>query len=623
MSLNRPDSTSPIIKPNANIVEDMFNAQPSLFQYGRHPLPPGDHPLNTARIQSLHLLHCANCRPCHPELNPSCYFSTMLRCITHGWQPPFDATRIAPRYTTHGNYPSLASFPDSVRKEITDMISQGVLRPAAADKPGLTHPLGAQVKNSDRVRARVLANVEITDQASMDAASTALLALGSTKVKCRLTLDPTATGLNDATDDAPFRYPSLHDMLDLVRPGCSLALTDIGRYFHTFPLALESRPWFRVSYADTLYEYARCPFGYKTCPYYCSAWSAEIKLWLQAIGITTAHLMDDWLAVAPTNEEAADLLRRIEDLLVSAGFTISDKTRVSTREVLLGVMVDTPTMRLMFDPTQSQGMAATLSSFLPLLHHQTPPDPSLVRHICGKLNWYGEILQSGRLRTSRWWQYCRHGHRLHPQATSALIDDTHWWINLLNQWGSQSISTLAYPIINPASLATNPDLVRIIQSDASGTDGYGFTMGRIDDDSLPFHSFAWSQSDPPPSSSHACELRALQRAVHTLMESSRTKPQLIIWITDSMAACYSVNKGLARKDEGFHIVADILQTCDTMHSFIIALWVPRENNLFADYLSHLACSLHRERVAGVINAQDAFTWHAEDQGNREIRILVP
>jgi hypothetical protein len=489
------------------------------------------------------------------------------------------------------------------------MISQGVLRPTDPTTPGLTHPLGAQVKNSDRIRARVLANVDITDQASMDTASAALLALGSNKVKCRLTLDPSATGLNDATADAPFRYPSLHDMLDMVRPGFALALTDIGRYFHTFPLARESRPWFRVSYAGTLYEYARCPFGYKTCPYYCSTWSAEIKLWLQASGIPTAHLMDDWLAVAPTEPLATDLLGRIEDLLVSAGFTISDKTRVSTREVLLGVMVDTPTMRLLFDPIQCKGMVATLSSFLPLLHQHLPPDQTLVRHVCGKLNWFSEILQSGRLRTSRWWQYCRHGHLLHQNATDSLIEDTEWWITLLTQWGSQSISSLAYPIINPASLAANPDRVRVVQSDASGTDGYGFTMGRINDSNLTFHSFAWSPTDPPLSSSHACELRAIQRAVDTLTESPLANPRLIIWVTDSLAASYSVNKGLARKDEGFHIVADILRKCDEAHTYIIALWVPRDNNLFADYLSHLAFALRRERVDGAIRAQDASAWH--------------
>eukprot|EP01042_Synura_sphagnicola_P012491 gene12491-15892_t len=173
----------------------------------------------------------------------------MLRCLTHGWKPPFDSTAIQPRYRTHGNYPSLAQFPTSVHKEISEMISQGVLRPVDPLSPGLLHPLGAQIKNSDRVRAKVLASIDITDQASLDAASTALVAGGSSKVKCRLTLDPTATGLNDSTPDAPFRYPSLHDMLNLVRRGSYLALTDVGRYFHTFPLAVEIRRWFRVEYA--------------------------------------------------------------------------------------------------------------------------------------------------------------------------------------------------------------------------------------------------------------------------------------------------------------------------------------------------------------------------------------
>ena len=602
----------------------MVTAHPTFFKSGLHPLPTGDHPLHIDRITSLHRTHCRLCAslPEASHIHDTCYFRAMLRCLTHGWRPPLPSRLPRPRYRTNGNYPSLAQFPDSVAREMDEMIAHGVLRPPDTRQPGLTHPMGAQIKNSDKIRARVLANIDIHDQSSMDAASAALLAIGSSKVKCRMTLDPTATGLNDATPDAPFRYPSLADFIDLVRPNSYLALTDIGRYFHSFPLALDARPWFRVSYNDTIFEYARCPFGFKSCPFFCSAWSAEIKLWFAADGITTAHLMDDWLTVAQSHTDASRVLTRMEDTLRSAGFSISDKSRVSQRETILGVMVDTVSMRLLFDPVQCRGMAATLAAQLDTIRAERPADPSLVRHICGKLNWFSEILQSGRLRTARWWQYCRRGTSLSPSALTSLIADTEWWISILHKWGSKQVSSLAYAILNPIVLANDHDRVWVVQSDASGTDGYGYTVGHIGDDTLTFHSFTWTNADVAPSSSHACELRALQRAVHQIVNST-PKGSLLVWLSDSLAATYSINKGLARKDDGFAMVADILHHCDDAQLTIVAIWVPREQNQFADYLSHLSCLLHRTRVDGTVGSEEAAAWNRTIESHHALWDMVP
>lgn len=168
------------------------------------------------------------------------------------------------------------------------------------------------------------------------------------------------------------------------------------------------------------------------------------------------------------------------------------------------------------------------------------------------------------------------------------------------------MSPQTYPIVNPAVLLNTPGTVLVIQSDASGTDGYGYTSGYLEDTTLTYQSMAWTDADPCPSSSHAGELKALQHAVHHALHTETEAPRLLIWVTDSMAASYSVNKGLARKDEGFAIVEDILATCDAVHTAIVAIWVPREDNTFADTLSHLASSLNRQRVEGTVHIEDTL-----------------
>lgn len=485
------------------------------------------------------------------------------------------------------------------------MIDQKVLRVFdKAPQIGKIHPIGAQVKNSDRVRAKVLVNIEIVDQNTMDSATAALVSRGSSKVKCRLTLDPTATGVNDASPDAPFRYPSFHDMLDLVSPNCFMALTDIGRYFHTFPLALESRPYFQIEYKRQTYHYARCPFGYKLCPYYCSAWSAEFKQWFRAEGIDTAHMVDDWLTTGHSHQQALAKLRTMEALLVDTGFYLSDKTKLSQAETLLGILVDTRTMTLRFDATQSQGMRIILENQLPRIMSTTDvPDASLVRHICGKLNWFSEILQSGKLHLAQWWKFCRLGMALRPSARELLVEDTRWWIDILKRWEEGNSGHISYPIVNPHQLLAHTNAVYVIQSDASGTDGFGFHGCYLEEspDSFDVHSYAWTSERPAPRSSHAAELIALQEAISWL-PCKPLQPRLVVWITDSMSATYSVNKGCSRKDESFPILSKVFQSCDDQRYLLVAVWVPREENMLADFLSHFSYVLRRESIGGVASA---------------------
>ena len=45
---------------------------------------------------------------------------------------------------------------------------------------------------------------------------------------------------------------------------------------------------------------------------------------------------------------------------------------------------------------------------------------------------------------------------------------------------------------------------------------------------------------------------------------------------------------------------EILELCDQHHVILVALWVPRELNLLADHLSHLALSLGTHSASGYV-----------------------
>ena len=73
---------------------------------------------------------------------------------------------------------------------------------------------------------------------------------------------------------------------------------------------------------------------------------------------------------------------------------------------------------------------------------------------------------------------------------------------------------------------------------------------------------------------------------------------MLAWITDCLAAVWSVNKGRCHEQLGWITLASILDICDLRKIILIAVWVPREQNEYADYLSHLCHYLNRSEVRG-------------------------
>jgi hypothetical protein len=201
----------------------------------------------------------------------------MIKCITHGWKPRIDLSIIKAPYVVMSNYDSLTDFSESAAKEFEQMRRHKVVELVARAGGGLWNPMGATIKNSDKRRAQALGNITIVGNDSLRRASLLLEGQGLAPLKARLTHDCTASGLNGASLTPPFSYPSFASGLKMVTRGCWMAKTDIARYFHAFPLAMEVRDLFQLSYGEDLYRAMKCVFGFGPCPYYTSTWSAEYK----------------------------------------------------------------------------------------------------------------------------------------------------------------------------------------------------------------------------------------------------------------------------------------------------------------------------------------------------------
>ena len=178
------------VKADHLSARSMFDAK--LFSFGNTKV---DSSLKPAVMARYHRTICVSCRN-HCYLDPHCYFKVMLDCVIYGWYPPVDRDKVRPRYNL-SNSRNTALFSDHVDKEFSSLLERGIVEPADDPKISIFNPIGVVIKNSDKQRARTLVGIEVTDSASLKRASEELISKGSAKIKCRIIVDSSASGVND------------------------------------------------------------------------------------------------------------------------------------------------------------------------------------------------------------------------------------------------------------------------------------------------------------------------------------------------------------------------------------------------------------------------------------------
>jgi hypothetical protein len=220
----------------------------------------------------------------------------------------------------------------------------------------------------------------------------------------------------------------------------------------------------------------------------------------------------------------------------------------------------------------------------------------IIEHVAGKLGWFCEVVQSGRLYVHWIWSYLESTHFVKREIIQGVILEFDWWIKRLELWADDTNCGGQYPILSGSELLLNPHTIELCQSDASGTDGFGYVSSTLDAIDFDWFSTRWTAYQLGlPKSSHQAEIRALHSF---LLNRNHDGVQLVIWITDSESACYSINRANCKDANAFPLLLDIYNRCDAIGLQLVALWVPREFNTLTDHLSHLASLLCRDTVEG-------------------------
>lgn len=591
-------------KPDATCPVQLFEGAPSLFAAGASPVT--DSGLSSEAFDALHKAWCPRCAVAAlgaPQ-GPACPSLVLLECLRRGWRPPIPPLGPGETPRAKANHPSTKAYHLQVGAGVQSWLDQGIVQAVHPLEASFTHPLGAVVKKSELAVLQVITGVAVSDGVSLAAANSAwrLADPDNCKtVKVRTITDCKSSGLNERAGPAPFFRSSKigHLLQHVVRDGW-IAVTDASQYFLMFPLAEESRDFFRLFWDGKTLRSARACFGFNRCPYFTLTFTAvfrefieeQIKKALPRSTVGVAAMTDDFGITSARESDVRMALAITESTLHSVGFATA-KTRVDQRVQYLGVIIDTQTMSMSFDAGQAEATSRRLEAVLALVKNRRAVPESELASLLGKLGWWCEVMQAGRAHTRSLFLLQVHGSALFEAQFSRVESDLVWWLTRVDPWRRDQLSGREYPILSCDALRSDPEACYVIQSDASGTDGAGFFHGALSEANPAFSSWVWTEELSFITSHHGELAALLVFARETEIENC-----LLLWVSDSSAAVWSVNKGRCREEEGLAALLEIFDRLDDRRISVIALWVPREQNQVADHLSHLAHLIHRTHTSG-------------------------
>ena len=619
-------STAPL-KPSALFIAEIYDKKN--FNYGNSEIPSVDLSISPENMSLLHVQFCSLCSQFN-VLQEKCYFYRMYMVLRNGWIPRMESNILPiPKYICSNGLTPDDKFYDIKISQITKYLSEKFLVKASCSKvygPVSLTSINVAFKTSDLYRFKLISNLKIASSNDLLNANSLLLENELLAIKPRPVFDFKGSGLNELLWTLRFSNCGINDAIALIEQDDVMAIGDLQSYYTMFPIAYEFRHLMAVLVGDEVLLAARILFGISSAPAFCATYTAEMIHWLISQNIRAVGMTDDFLIVNKTLELVSKNMDTFMQMAKFCGFSFADKFQMGKVVTFLGVQIDSAKMVISFNPEKSKAGVSILSSLINSLLRNVNPTLASLNSIAGKLNDYAQVISGGRLRIRACWEYIYKVLIPDVKCPDAkfklnLISNLTWWIEVLKKWSDSSLTGNEFPILNASVLKNHPELINCIQSDASGTDGLGFIYGNLYDLNPNFYSERWTANfknaanpfskdffenveSGLDNNSHNFELEALLRYLQLCKtNSSLMIKSVLIWITDSSSAVWSVNKGYCSSEASFQTLSKIFDLLDDLYIHIVAVWVSRNENDLADNLSHLSFVLNRDAVWGKLGNQ--------------------
>jgi hypothetical protein len=245
----------------------------------------------------------------------------VLSVIRHGYRVPFDASLGPPPAQSHPNHASCKEHSEFVNEALAEALRMGVVKRVPEWFPHLVLPLGVVVQN---VKKRLIADLRV---------------------------------LNENTENIPFKFENLETQGRAVFGGKAFGYAlDLRKAFYHFDIHPEYTKYFGFRWEElapsegelrsSTFVWCQVPFGAKLAPHLLTkTMQAVSKYWRSTYGFNFISMMDDVTGGALSAAEAKRHVTFMIWHLQKLGFLVQhEKTqgleRPVTKMLALGTLVD-------------------------------------------------------------------------------------------------------------------------------------------------------------------------------------------------------------------------------------------------------------------------------------------
>jgi hypothetical protein len=250
---------------------------------------------------------------------------------------------------------------------------------------------------------------------------------------------PKGKALNDFASPSPFKYQSIQDAVDMIKPGYFMGKLDIQSAYRAVKSHLSNwratgLKWrFAGDNFDTYMVDERLMFGGSKCPEVFNRITQGVKAIMAANGYKNIVIyLDDMLVIGATYEQCLRTMNALLRLLHRLGFHInySKMEGPVQRLTFLGIVLDTLSMTLCIPHDKMQDVRNSLLR----VNGARKITKRQLQSLAGKLSWLTQCIHGGRFHVQCLFDRISElgcpWHR--TRVTVDMRKDIKWWLDFMH-----------------------------------------------------------------------------------------------------------------------------------------------------------------------------------------------
>jgi hypothetical protein len=396
------------------------------------------------------------------------------------------------------------------------------------------------------------------------------------KGKVRLIQDcsrPLGASLNDFAEISPFKYQSIQDAVDLLKPGYYMCKCDLESAFRSVkihPSNYEATGLKWRFQGDSLATYmvdTRLPQGARRSPEIFNKLTQAVRAIMKKKGFDIVAYLDDFWLAGRTYEECMRALNTLIALLRKLGFAINYSKVEGPRQQLtfLGILFDSLAMTLQLPADKLKVLHTEICEF----YLRSKVSKRELQSLAGKLNWATSVIHGGRYHLRRLLDRIntlrQAWHR--TRVTQDMKADLQFWIDYMCYFNGRT-----------KMLDSRPATPICI--DACQVAGGGYHNGEM-------VYTPWEAISPEVASLHINDKEVLALELAITQWAPKLRDRKVYVHCDSMVACAVIKRGSSRNPI---VMASLRRVfwLSAVYNFKIRTWFyPGVRNIVADRISRL------------------------------------